>query len=126
MSPALCLKAAGNAYPVPLMIAQLVPLINSIAICGTLKPLGPQEPLQAPVTFSDRMSCLKAAIKAAGQDATLMSLAPSPPKKAMKAMKAKKKAKAKATPRALKACIYPPSSTPRASNFFDDQGFGNW
>ena len=124
MSPALCQKAAGNAYPVPLILAELIPLINSIAICGGLEPLGSQEPLQAPVTFSDRMLCLKVAIKAASEDPIFHSLAPSPPKRAMKAVKAKKKAKAKATPRACKAYIpvYPQSS----SNFFGDQAFGAW
>ena len=120
MSPALCLKAAGNAYPVPLMIAELIPLINSIAICGGLKPLGPQEPIQFPLTFSDRMLCLKAAIKAASQDPTLMSLAPSPPKRAMKVVKAKKKAKAKGQ---SKPHIHPQSS----SHFFEEiQDFAGW
>eukprot|EP00973_Karenia_brevis_P075982 10555396-Karenia_brevis.AAC.1 len=36
INPNLILKAAGNTYPVPLLMAELWPILHSIAVCGNL------------------------------------------------------------------------------------------
>jgi len=46
-------KASGNAYPVPLILAELVPILNSIAMTSGLKK--PQQKLEFVMEFEDGM-----------------------------------------------------------------------
>jgi len=91
LSPAKAVKAAGNAYPPPLILAALAPLLDAIAKKGPLPPLVGGTRIPHPDTAAFKVPPL-CHVKGKAMKA-----------KKQKAMKAKAKAKAKVVAKKSKA-----------------------
>ena len=92
-------KAAGNTYPIPLLMAQLWPILNSIAMTANLPMIdGWKKPSDLP-KFNETMERLREALMKKNGDPIFDNLRPDNVAGAAK-IKAKTKAKAKTKPKA--------------------------